>query len=84
MLGGYYNKNNYTYNITFDLPANNVYIFIDNSSKYSFELITDQVTIPIKNIYIGDSTNTAQLADAYLYDETQSAWVNINTGEVLS
>ena len=84
LLGGYYNKNNYTYNITFDLPANNVYIFIDNSSKYSFELITDQVTIPIKNIYIGDSTNTAQLADAYLYDETQSAWVNINTGEVLS
>ena len=84
LIGGNYNKNNYTYNITFDLPANNVYIFIDNSSKFNFDLIADQVTIPIKNIYIGDSNNTAQLANAYLYDETQSAWVNINTGEVLS
>ena len=84
LLGGYYNKNNYTYNITFDLPANNVYIFIDNSSKYNFDLITDQVTIPIKNIYIGDSNNTAQLCNAYLYDGTKSAWVNVNTGEVLT
>ena len=84
LIGGNYNKNNYTYNITFDLPANNVYIFIDNSSKFNFDLIADQVTISIKNIYIGDSNNTAQFANAYLYDETKSAWVNVNTGEVLS
>lgn len=84
LLGGYYQNYNYTYNITFDLPANNVDIFIDNSSKFNFDLITDQVTIPIKNVYIGDSNNTAKLANAYLYDETQTAWVNVNTGEVLS
>ena len=40
--------------------------------------------LPIKNIYIGDNNNTAQLADAYLYDESQTAWVNVNTGEVLT
>ena len=84
LIGGNYNKNNYVYNITFDLPTNNVYIFIDNSSKYHFDLITDQVTIPINKVYIGDSNNTAKLANAYLYNDSQSAWVNINTGEVLS
>ena len=73
----------YKFSVSFELTANNVLIYNANS-KYSFDLITDQVTIPIKNIYIGDSTNTAQLANAYLYDETQSAWINVNTGEVLT
>ena len=69
--------------VFFELMTNNVLIYNANSN-YSFDLITDQVTIPIKNIYIGDSNNTAQLANAYLYDQPQSAWVNVNTGEVLS
>ena len=69
--------------VSFELAANNVLIYNANSN-YSFDLITDQVTIPINKIYIGDSTNTAQLANAYLYDVTQSAWVNVNTGEVLT
>ena len=73
----------YKFSFNFELTANNVLIYNANSD-YSFDLITDQVTIPIKNIYIGDSNNTAQLANAYLYDETQTAWVNVNTGEVLS
>lgn len=73
----------YQFSVSFELTANNVLIYNANS-KYSFDLITDQVTIPIKNIYIGDSNNTAKLANAYLYDETQTAWVNVNTGEVLS
>ena len=58
--------------------------YLTTNSKFNFDLITDQVTIPIKNIYIGDSNNTAQLCNAYLYDETKSAWVNVNTGEVLN
>ena len=65
------------------MDLNNVLLYCANS-KYNFGLITDQVNIPIKNVYIGDSNNTAQLANAYLYDETKSAWVNVNTGEVLS
>ena len=69
--------------ISFELTANNVLIYNANSN-YSFELITDQVTIPIKNIYIGNSNNRAEFAKAYLYDEKQSAWVNINTDEVLT
>ena len=87
IFGGYstsgYLNTIYNFSVTFDLPTNNVLIYNANS-KYSFDLITDQVTIPIKNIYIGDSNNTAQLANAYLYDEMQTAWVNVNTGEVLS
>ena len=73
----------YAFATSFELIANSVLIYNANSN-YSFDLITDQVTIPIKNIYIGDSNNTAQLANAYLYDETQSAWINVNTGEVLT
>ena len=80
--GGYSNKI-YNFATSFELTANNVLI-LNSNSNYSFDLITDQVTIPINKVYIGDSNNTAQLANAYLYDETQSAWVNINTGEVLS
>lgn len=72
----------YNLSLSFELIANNVLIYNANSN-YSFELITNQVTIPIKNIYIGDITNKAQLANAYLYDESQTAWVNVNTGEVL-
>ena len=73
----------YNFSVSFELIANNVLIYNANSD-YSFDLITNQVTIPIKNIYIGNSNNKAQLANAYLYDETQTGWVNVNTGEVLS
>ena len=86
IYGGYryaYLNTIYQFATSFELIANNVLIYNSNSN-YSFDLITDQVTIPIKNIYIGDSNNTAQLANAYLYDEAQSAWVNVNTGEVLN
>ena len=87
IFGGYsgstYYSTIYEFAVSFELMANNVLIYNANSN-YSFDLITDQVTIPIKNIYIGDSNNTAQLANAYLYDDSQSAWVNVNTGEVLT
>ena len=86
IFGGYryaYLNTIYQFATSFELTANNVLIYNANSN-YSFDLITDQVTIPIKNIYIGDSNNTAQLANAYLYDEIQSAWINVNTGEVLT
>ena len=83
IFGGGYTNTIYDFSLSFELTANNVLIYNSNS-KYSFNLITDQVTIPIKNIYIGDSNNTAQLANAYLYDETKTGWVNVNTGEVLT
>ena len=73
----------YKFPILLELTANNVLIYNANSN-YSFDLITDQVTIPVKNVYIGDNNNIRQLASAYLYDETQSAWVNVNTGEKLT
>ena len=83
IFGGSYGNTIYNLSLSFELTANNVLIYNANSN-YSFDLITDQVTIPIKNIYIGDSNSKAQLAEAYLYDEMQANWVNVNTGEVLS
>ena len=88
LFGGFGNSANvlksiYKFSVSFDLPTNNVLLYCANS-KFNFDLITDQVTIPISKIYIGDNNNTAQLCNAYLYDETKSAWVNVNTGEVLT
>ena len=87
IFGGYDGTNTlntiYQFSVSFELTVNNVLI-LNANSNYSFDLITDQVTIPINKVYIGDSNNTAKLANAYLYDETQTAWVNVNTGEVLS
>ena len=73
----------YKFPILLELTANNVLIYNANSN-YSFDLITDQVTIPVKNVYIGDNNNIRQLASAYLYDQSKSAWVNVNTGEKLT
>lgn len=73
----------YKFPILLGLTANNVLIYNANSN-YSFDLITDQVTIPVKNVYIGDNNNIRQLASAYLYDQSKSAWVNVNTGEKLT
>lgn len=72
----------YKLQISFELIKNNVLLYC-TSSNYSFDLIKN-VTIPIKNIYIGDENNMARLCDAYLYDKTQTAWVNVNTNEVLT
>ena len=72
----------YNLQLNFTLSSNALYIYTENMGK-TFNLL-ENVTIPIKNIYIGDSNNTAQLCNAYLYDETKSAWVNVNTGEVLT
>lgn len=87
IFGGYDGTNVlntiYQFSVGFELIANNVLI-LNANSNYSFELITDQVTIPINKVYIGNSNNTAQLANAYLYDETQTSWVNVNTGQVLT
>ena len=65
------------------LDNNNVLIYSHGNNNYSFELISNQATIPVKGVYIGDSNNVAQFAEAYLYDEGDSNWVNINTGEAL-
>lgn len=72
----------YKLHISFELTRNNILLYCTNSN-YSFDLIKN-VTIPVKNIYIGDENNMAKLCDAYLYDETQTAWVNVNTNEVLT
>ena len=71
------------FQIPFTLLKNNILIHSGDSS-YSLDIIPEKVTLPVKNVYIGSSNNTAEFAKAYLYDETQTAWVNINTGEVLT
>ena len=63
------------------LPSNTALIYNANG-KYNFDLIPNQLTIPIKNVYIGNSDGNAQLANAYIYKGNN--WYNINTDEVLT
>ena len=64
------------------LETGKVYILTLNVG-YNFNII-DGLSIPVSNVYIGDNDGIAKKVDAYLYDETKSAWVNVNTGEVLT
>ena len=62
------------------LIVNNILI-IEGQQENTFNLLSSptQVEISVKNVYRGDSSNVAQLNDAYLYNGTN--WVNVNTGE---
>lgn len=71
------------FQIPFTLLKNNILIHSGDSS-YSLDIIPEKVTLPVKNVYIGGSNNAAEFASAYLYDQSKSAWVNVNTGEVLT
>ena len=50
-------------------------------NKNIFTLVPSptKVTIGLKNVYKGNSSNIAEFVDAYLYNGTN--WVNVNTGE---
>ena len=63
------------------LPSNTALIYNTNG-KYNFDLIPNQLTIPIKSVYIGNSDGDAQLANAYIYKGNN--WYNVNTGEKLT
>ena len=73
---------------TVNIDLNENEILVDNSkSNYEFNIISSDnlsITTNINKIYIGNKNNLGEYAEAYLYDETKSAWVNVNTGEVLS
>ena len=73
---------------TVNIDLNENEILIDSSkSNYEFNIISSEnlsITTNINKIYIGNKNNLGEYADAYLYDETKTGWVNVNTGEVLS
>ena len=59
----------------------NSILITEGQQENIFKLLSSstQVEISVKNVYRGDSSNVAQLNDAYLYNGTN--WVNVNTGE---
>lgn len=69
----------------FSLPSTinyNDFIILDNDDGMDFNL-NNEIIIDVKNVYIGNSNNEAELAEAYLFDESLDSWVNVNTGEPL-
>ena len=59
------------------LIVNNILI-IEGQQENTFNLLSSptQVEISVKNVYRGDSSNVAQLNNAYLYNG--SVWLNVN------
>ena len=74
--GGYLNTIN-EFLSQFTLTANSVLI-TEGQQENVFNLLSSptQVEISVKNVYRGDSSNVAQLNDAYLYNG--SVWLNVN------
>ena len=62
------------------LVVNNILI-TEGQQENVFNLLSSptQVEISVKNVYRGNSSNVAELNDAYLYNGTN--WVNVNTGK---
>ena len=66
--------------VTFALTSGNI-LGQQDYNKNIFTLVQSptKVTIGLKNVYKGNSSNIAEFVDAYLYNGTN--WVNVNTGE---
>lgn len=76
-------KNDYIFKISLPSTINyNDFIILDNDDGMDFNL-NNEIIIDVKNVYIGNSNNEAELAEAYLFDESLDSWVNVNTGEPL-
>jgi DhnA family fructose-bisphosphate aldolase class Ia len=60
----------------------NSILITEGQQENVFNLLSSptQVEISVKNVYRGDSSNVAQLNDAYLYDGV--SWVNVNSDKV--
>ena len=66
--------------VTFVLTMDNILGQQDyNRNIFTIVQSPTKVTIGLKNVYKGNSSNIAEFVDAYLYDGTN--WVNVNTGE---
>ena len=61
----------------FSLTANSILI-TEGQKENIFNLLSSptQVEISVKNVYRGNSSNVAELNDAYLYNG--SVWLNVN------
>ena len=80
---GSFDKGTYEFIVNFPLEENNILIQEDYLNNM-FDVLTvpTKISVGVKNVYKGNSNNVAEFVDAYLHNGT--AWVNINTGAILS
>ena len=88
LCGGYMSGSGFlntinVFNVSIPLSNGNI-LAIESITKNIFDLLTapTKVEIGVQNVYKGDSSNIAELCDAYLHDGTN--WVNVNTGAAYS
>ena len=64
-----------------NLSKNSIVIYKSETGK-PFKL-NNEIDVSISKIFIENSLKTNEYCEAYLYDETQTVWVNVNTGAAL-
>lgn len=72
-----------TFAVNTPLQSNNLFLQADFGFNNPFPLINDgktKITAYLRNAYLGDSNNIAQLTNAYLYDSKDLKWKSL-TGE---
>ena len=79
MLGN--GSNVYTFTVQTNLAKNNLFLQADFGFNNPFPLINDgktKITAYLRNAYLGDSNNIAQLTNAYLYDTASNQWKSLS------
>ena len=63
------------------LQSNHLFLQADFGTSNPFPIINGtkvKITAYLRNAYLGDSNNLAQLTSAYIYDETAGGWKNLS------
>lgn len=74
-------SNVYTFTVQTNLAKNNLFLQADFGFNNPFPLINDKgvkITAYLRNAYLGDNNNIAQLTNAYLYDTASSQWKTLS------
>ena len=85
LIGGNSSGTFYTsvekFSLSTPLQQNNLFLQADFGFDNPFPLISDKgtkITAYLRNAYLGDSNNIAQLTNAYLYDSKDLKWKSLS------
>ena len=70
-----------TFTVNTPLQSNHLFLQADFGFDNPFPLVNDgktKITAYLRNAYLGDSNNIAQLTNAYLYDTASSQWKSLS------
>ena len=85
LCGGTYYNTIYEFAVSVDLPANQL-LLNTTLNKNLFKIInapSAEIEIGVNGVYRGNANGIAELETACVFDETQYAWVDVQSGAVV-